>query len=224
MFEVEKEEKMPAREIVEGPLLSWFHFEFSSQIFWRILSSSFPFAFVFTFSKATHIEQQDLFGHFRIALMFSIPTPPYTKQARMSWILQCIHSRKAPPSPLVPPGYIPQFLNCLSVRTQKRRSRYLREWLVLALAVDWCKYPTVVLTFPRETTIFKLSTPSTLPILWLLWKCSPRGIENLCHRNRPGVFSRVSLFEDWIEKVTGGIVSFLCSKECHAWKTAINQP
>ena len=30
----------------------------------------------------------------------------------------------------------------------------------------------------------------------------------LWHRNRPGVFSRVSVFEPWIKKVTEGIVSF----------------
>ena len=41
----------------------------------------------------------------------------------------------------------------------------------------------------------------------------PRGVENLCHRNRPGVFSRVSVFEPWIKKVTQGIVSFLRYKE-----------
>ena len=41
----------------------------------------------------------------------------------------------------------------------------------------------------------------------------PRGVENLCHRNRPGVFTRVSWFESWIKKVMRGIVSFLRYKE-----------
>ena len=56
-------------------------------------------------------------------------------------------------------------------------------------------------------TNFMVSSGNALPI----------GVENLCHRNRPGVFTRVSWFESWIKKVMRGIVSFLRYKEWD-WK------
>ena len=173
VIQVGREGKTPAREIVEGPLLSWFPsfvvvvYRFSKGFFSSILINHSWFAFIFTSSNPTpHIEQQVLSGNYPIGLMLN-----YTLCTVQQPACTCGSG---------------QFWHWV--------------WISVSISQSISKGSNSAQTFDNiYFTNLLVSSGNALPI----------GVENMCHRNRPGVFTRVSWFEAWIKKVTQGIVSFL---------------